>query len=527
MSSQVRQTPAALPHAADPRPGKEKAAQSREEMVRSLVAATSVALLAIANYIFWIHNYFAADSWALVGSISQPDWSLDALLPFRQVPHRINSTFYYSPVYTAVLWLAFKLGGFAPERYHLLLIALHVGATLLLFVAALQLTESRWKATIAAAIFAVHFGNTETVGWIGAITHPLTGFFAALAFATYLRFLASGRRVWWTAAMVALLPSALCQATALPWFAILGLLDIYHSRKEGGPPGLGRRLWVLMGVLALVLALQIPTLRIGPSTSYNYQLGPWVVMNLFFYPASMVLPMLEGPAVTITRDLVLAPTNQDAFIRLMGMTDAFGLLLTCGLVVVAAVLLWTRGGWVARFSLVGFGLSMTPFVLLNGQGYRYMYPLLMFFSIAMASVVVDLHRRLERESRAAALAILAIVPLFLLLSFAESQRQLFWWQQAGLVTHRTLLQLREMQPELPKGAKVVFGGLPDTLQNTNAEVWRNGITEAVQVVYGDRTLKVQAFTREETERLFREELKGAPNTFGFVWEDWQLKRIAP
>jgi len=96
-----------------------------------------------------------------------------------------------------------------------------------------------------------------------------------------------------------------------------------------------------------------------------------------------------------------------------------------------------------------------------------------------------------------------------------------------LITHRSLNQLKEIQPEFPKGVKVIFGGLPDTLQDTNAEVWRQGITEAVQVVYGDRSLKVEAYTKDEVGRLFREELKGAPNTYGFVWEDWKFNRIAP
>ena len=495
--------------------------------VSVVLGAGLVAFLALANYIFWIHNYFVADSWELIGSISQPDWSLAALLPFHEVPHRINSVFYYSPVYTAILWFAFKLGGFSPERYHLLLIAFHVGTTLFLFASALQLTGSRLKATAAASIFAVHFASSETVGWIGAITHPVTGFFAALSLALYLRFLATHRCAWWGASMVALLAAALCQVTALPWFAILALLDVLYSRKANSSSGLVRRLLFLAAMLAVVLLLQIPTLRTGGQTGYSYQFGPWVIRNLFYYPISTVIPMLEGPSVSFTRDLVLFPTNPEAAIRLLGMTDAFGMLLSCGLVVLVVVLLWARGGLVARFSLISFAMGMTPLVLLDGQAYRYLYPLLGFFSIAIASVLVDLYRKLRPESRAAALAVLAIIPLFVVLSFGESQRQLFWWQQAGFVAHKTLLQLREIQPEFPKGAKVVFGGLPDTLQNTNAEVWRNGITEAVQVVYGDRTLKVQAFTKAVTEQLFRGELKGAPNTYGFVWEDWELKRIAP
>jgi len=240
-----------------------------------------------------------------------------------------------------------------------------------------------------------------------------------------------------------------------------------------------------------------------------------------------VIPSLEGPAYSLFRDLLSAPFDDHSFTRLVSMNDAFGMLLASGLVIVVIALLWVRGGRLARLCVVCFGLATTPFILMNGQGYRYLYVPLVFFSIAMASALVDLSHHLRGHSRSAAVAVMAVLPLFVLLSFGESQRQLFWWEQAGLITHRSLNQLKEIQPEFPKGVKVIFGGLPDTLQDTNAEVWRQGITEAVQVVYGDRSLKVEAYTRDEVGRLFREELKGAPNTYGFVWEDWKFNRIAP
>jgi|GEM_PF-1740605 len=488
-----------------------------------------VALLAVANYGLWVHNYFAADSWWLVGSISQPDWSLSDLLPFRTLPHRINSTQYYAPVHTAVLWLAFKLGGFAPERYNLLLMAFHVGTSLLVFSSALQLTGSRLKATAAGSIFAVHFASTEGVGWLGAITHPVAGFFGALSMALYLRYLSTGRRLWALGAFLALLAACLTQVTALPWFAILVCLDIYCSRYRSSPVGGGlrRRLMVLGVFLLAMLPLQLQALRFAGPQGYQYQIGSWIILNLFFYPLSTVIPSLEGPAYSLVRDLLSAPFDDHSFTRLVSMNDAFGMLLASGLVIVVIALLWVRGGRLARLCVVCFGLAITPFILMNGQGYRYLYVPLMFFSIAMASALVDLSRHLRGHSRSAAVAVMAVLPLFVLLSFGESQRQLFWWEQAGLITHRSLNQLKEIQPEFPKGVKVIFGGLPDTLQGTNAEVWRQGITEAVQVVYGDRSLKVEAYTRDEVGRLFREELKGAPNTYGFVWEDWKFNRIAP
>lgn len=507
-----------------------------------------MAALGVLTYVWWLPNYFVADDWVLVGGISQPDWTLADLLPFREVPHRINSTQYYAPVLTAVLWASYKLGGFTPDRYHLILLAFHVATSLALFAVVLQLTGSRLKATTAGALFAVHFASTEAVGWLGGGSHPIATFFGVVALACYARYLEVGTQdaglrtemdasppypaprpgySWLFGALLALLLASLVQVTALPWFAVLACLDLLYSRSRGSLHGTWRRL-ALLGLLLILLApLQVQALRLSGGGGYHYQLGPWVVRNLFFYPVSTVVPSLEGPSTSLTRDLLLAPVQGDAFIRLVGMADAFTMLLASGIALVAVVLLWARGGWLNRFAVASFFLGTTPFLLLNGHGYRYLYMPLLFFSLAVADVLVDQCHRLRAASTGAAVAVLAIVPLFIALSFVESQRQLFWWQQAGFVAHRTLQQLHDMHPQFPPGAKIVFGGPPDTLQNTNAQVWRNGITEAVRAVYGDQSLRVEGYTREEMERLFRAELKGVPDTYGFVWEDWQLKQIAP
>ncbi len=485
-----------------------------------------VAALAAGTYIFWVHDYLVADSWTVIDAVSKPGFGPADLLPFRENPLRTSATYYYAPVLAALVWLAYRLGGYSPERYNLILMILHMGTTLFLFSTVLQLTGSRLKATSAGAVFAVHFGATEAVGWFGAVTHPTAGFFGAMALALYSRFLVTRRRGWMVGALAALVAAALTQSTGLPWFAVLGSLDFLYSWKREGFRKIGRRLAILAILLAAILPLQFQAFRFAQG-GYHYTLGPWAVLNLFYYPLSTVLPSLEQSAYSLARDLPLAFVDHSAFVRLVSMNDAFGLLLASGLIAVAVLVIWAKGGRLCRFALIAFGLSMTPFLFLDGQGYRYLYTPLIFFSMAAASALVDLYSYLRLSSRTAALAIIAIIPLFVVLSFAESQRQLFWWNQAGLVAQNSLTQLKRLDPSFPPGAKLVFGGLPDTIPNTNAEVWRQGITEAVRVVYGDRTLRVEAFSKGTVEQLFRGDLKGAPNTYGFVWENWQLKQIAP
>lgn len=484
--------------------------------------------LAVANYAGWIYNYFAADSWVLIGSITQANWTLLDLLPFRfwQVEHNLNPTFYYAPTLMVITWLSVKLGGYSPEPYHVGMILLHLGTTLFLFSSVMQLTGSRLKATIAGAIFAVHFASTEAVGWFGSNSHPIVGLFESMSLFFYLRFLITRRMVWWFGALAGLVVGALAQASALIWFPVLACLDVFYGWTHRDRRGIPLRLVVLGALLAGIFLLEMQSLSLAKG-GYRYSFGPWIVLNMLYYPVSTIIPSLEENAVSLYRDLFRASSDWSALTRLMGMREAFNILLTASLSIVAAVMLWAKGGWMGRFAVIGFALGLTPFLLINGQGYRYLYTPLMFFSLAAANTIGDLYGSLRASSRTAAIVLVAIVPLFVLFSFAESQRQLFWWEQAGIVGHNSLQQLKELQPGLPSEAKVIFGGMPDTIQHTNAEVWRRGIQEAVRAVYDDRTLKVESYSKGEVERQFREELKGAPNTYGFIYDNWRLYRIAP
>ena len=154
-------------------------------LVFCLLLGGQVGVLAAGTYVFWIHGYLVADSWTAIDAVSNPSFIPADLLPFQEHPLKTSATYYYAPILAALTLVAHKLGSYSPERYNLLLMMLHMGASLFLFGTALQLTESRLKATSAGAIFAVHFGTTEAVGWFGSITHPAAGFFGAMAMALY------------------------------------------------------------------------------------------------------------------------------------------------------------------------------------------------------------------------------------------------------------------------------------------------------------------------------------------------------
>ena len=119
-----------------------------------------------------------------------------------------TSTAQYYPLVHSVFWVEYKLWGNLPLGYHLVNILLHCVSALLLLKILRQL-EVPW-AWLAAAIFALHPVEVESVAWISELKNTLSGVFYFASALVYLKFDRS--RNWKLYAM------------ALGWF-ILGLLS--------------------------------------------------------------------------------------------------------------------------------------------------------------------------------------------------------------------------------------------------------------------------------------------------------------
>jgi len=154
--------------------------------------------------------------------------------------HRIWFTFdqpsqYFPMVYTTFR-LEHKLWGFMPFGYHITNIALHTANALLLWRILIYLSVP--GAWLAAAIFAIHPVQVESVAWITERKNVLMTFFYMLSFLAWLRFIDGATRQRFSRSFYAMslllyVFSLLSKTTACTMPAALALsLWIKHVRID-------------------------------------------------------------------------------------------------------------------------------------------------------------------------------------------------------------------------------------------------------------------------------------------------------
>jgi hypothetical protein len=79
-------------------------------------------------------------------------------------------TAFYASNWHPLTWLSYMIDaglfGLNPGEQHTVNVLLHLGSSILLFLALVRMTRQRWRSAVVAGIFALHPLHVESVAWI-------------------------------------------------------------------------------------------------------------------------------------------------------------------------------------------------------------------------------------------------------------------------------------------------------------------------------------------------------------------------
>src|SRR5436309_11568271 len=203
----------------------------------------------------------------------------------------------YFPLTYTVLRIERSLWDLNPAGYHWVNILLHLGNALLVWCILARLkVPGAW---LAAAIFALHPVQVESVGWISELKNVLMGFFFLLTLLTWIEYVDAThkhRRILYLAALVFYLLALSAKATACTLPAALFLVLWLKQRPIGRRP-------LLEIIPFVVLALGIGLVAVWwekyhQGTRMLVSLGPverlliasraiWFYLGKIFWPAKL------------------------------------------------------------------------------------------------------------------------------------------------------------------------------------------------------------------------------------------------
>jgi tetratricopeptide (TPR) repeat protein len=377
------------------------------------IVAGLVALVAIVFAQVWKHEFLNYD---------------DPQFVFFNEAVR-NADFKWAFTSTSLTWLPltwisymidFRIFGLQPGGYLIVNVLYHAAATCFLFAAMRRMTAATWPSAFVAAIFAIHPAHVESVAWIAERKDVLSTLFAILALFFYAR-----RKIWLTAAMMALSLMAKQTYVTLPF--ILLLLDYWPLRRW-------RRTKNLAPLLIEKLPLFVLTIA-GAVVAFAGQVGIQSVSSTSLIPvarrvanAFVAYAKYTGKMFLPVRLAVLYPLVPVAAWKAIAGVVFF--VLVTG----AAIALRKRAPYflVGWLWFVGALVPVIGLIQIGGQAMADRYTYFAFIGLTIAAVWGAMALPLSQHALARTAAIVLVI------FAAMAWRQVGYWKNCDTLFSHTI-----------------------------------------------------------------------------------------
>ncbi len=272
---------------------------------------------------------------------------------------------YYPLTYT-VYWLEYQLWGLNPLGYHLVNVLLHASnAVLLWFILRRLALPGAW---MAAAVFAIHPIEVESVAWVSELKNVLSGLFCLASIRAYLQFAGLGdedqakRRAWYAAAVALFVCAMLSKTVACSTPVVMGLVLWWKRGRIRRSDVASLMPLLLLGVAMGLLTAWLERHRVG-AVGADWNLSP------------MQRVLLAGNALWFYAGKLLWPLNLAFSYPRWAIDEGdfrWYVLPLLGIVIVAA--LWALRNRIGRGALTG--VLIFAGALFPALGFVNVYPML-------------------------------------------------------------------------------------------------------------------------------------------------------
>ena len=402
-----------------------------------------VAILAITVYVYWPvggYDFVSLDDSVYVANNpflqGGPTWAGAA--------GTLTSTYahFWHPLTLLSLMLDAALFGKAPGAFHVTNLLLHLGSTLLLFLALVRMTGAAGRSAFVAALFAVHPLHVESVAWIAERKDVLSTFFWMLTMWAWAGYARNGRRSAYWIALASFTLGLMAKPMLVTLPVTLLLFDVwpFGRVKVAGVAAAGGWSGVMRGWLPLVRE-KIPffLLALAAGVAAVAAQGT-AVASLEAIPLGM---RVANGLVASTDYLakMLWPTGLTVFYPMPAAVPVWPAVASLALLVaitVAALWLWRRAPYLA----VGWAWYLVTLLPVTGlvqvgnhaMADRYTYmPLLGVFLLAAWGAWDLAGRGRARQQAVRAAAVIVVVALG-----ATARAQVATWKDSRALWEHAL-----------------------------------------------------------------------------------------